>query len=241
MSACMLTATLATVVDRTEEFDFAAGRELLTQITDAKLFDFGDPEAEIDALLPKLDPKHDVLDDEGWPLIDIARAAGAVIIDKLEATLAKDAPEVDEIHVGGYILFISGGLSSGDEPTDATRVIWDAYKLPHAVLEIMGFTPGFDKPLGVAPAANDESVFTDTEIVDAIALGLGTKSEWSGADELQWIAETISQVRREPGEGTPSEYLEGFSLARNIDPLADNYLIKFVGEEATPDEESEVL
>jgi len=52
--------------------------------------------------------------------------------------------------------------------------------------------------------ANQQS--TDTNIVNAIALMLGTHREWSGADFLEEIANLISLVREHPGVQDPAAY-----------------------------------
>ena len=49
--------------------------------------------------------------------------------------------------------------------------------------------------------ANQQS--TDTNIVNAIALMLGTHREWNGADFLEAIANLISLVREHPGRPGP--------------------------------------
>ena len=52
--------------------------------------------------------------------------------------------------------------------------------------------------------ANQHS--TDTNIVNAIALMLGTHREWDGADFLEEIANLISLVREHPGVQDPAAY-----------------------------------
>ena len=52
--------------------------------------------------------------------------------------------------------------------------------------------------------ANQHS--TDTNIVNAIALMLGTHREWNGADFLEDIANLISLVRQHPGDRDPAAY-----------------------------------
>lgn len=41
------------------------------------------------------------------------------------------------------------------------------------------------------------NTYTDTDIVDAVALGLGTKPEWSYED-LEWIGEVIALAGNTP-------------------------------------------
>ena len=52
--------------------------------------------------------------------------------------------------------------------------------------------------------ANQHS--TDTNIVNAIALALGTHREWNGGDTLEDIANLISLVRQHPGDRDPAAY-----------------------------------
>lgn len=54
---------------------------------------------------------------------------------------------------------------------------------------------------------------TDTEVVDRIALGLGTQSKW-GSDELEWIADLIGMVRPHPGDTDPARYLREWEQGR---------------------------
>ena len=53
--------------------------------------------------------------------------------------------------------------------------------------------------------ANQHS--TDTNIVNAIALLLGTQREWNGGDCLEDIANLIGLVRPHPGDQDPAAYV----------------------------------
>ena len=53
--------------------------------------------------------------------------------------------------------------------------------------------------------ANQHS--TDTNIVNAIALLLGTQREWNGGDALEDIADLIGLVRQHPGDQDPAGYV----------------------------------
>lgn len=145
MGADMLTAMIATPADRTAPPDFEAGRAALAQVQDPSLFDFGDPIAEIDALLPDLDPDIEVVDENFVPVLAFAQQAGRAIIDNLQQHLP-GSREVDTLLVGGYRVYVSAGPSWGDPPTDAAEAIWDAYKLPDQVLTAMGFVPDCSRP-----------------------------------------------------------------------------------------------
>lgn len=217
MSAHMLTAAIAVDAARTEPIDFAAGRTALEDIDDISLFGFVEPEWELADLLPDLEEESL---SNGSPSLEAAQRAAChgfaqVIIDQLEEVL--DSQETDTLLVGGYRLYLSAGLSHGDTPTEAAQTIWNASILPQKVLTAMGFIPDYSRS-------------ADAEVVDAIALGLGTKDEWSGADELEWIAETLARVREHPGNLEPPQYLERFTKAHHADPLEDAFLIGYINE-----------
>lgn len=227
MGADMFTASIAVPASRTEPVDFTLGRRLLGQIKDANQFHFEDPEAALGELLNDFDPGFH-LNAKGQPTLEAAKQAGKAVIDALEEALA--SRETTSIIVAGYTIHISGGLSAGDAPTEAAVAIRNAYKLPDSVLLAMGFIPDFKQPL--SEKNGHKSGLTDTDVVDAIALGLGTKPEWSGADTLEWIADTIGKVRTHPGDAVPAEYLRDFTERYEFNPLNSNFLIKYVAEEA---------
>lgn len=236
MSADFLTAAIAAPATRTTPIAFRAGRDRLKNVTDPSLFNFGDPITEIDALLPDLDPDVEVTDEDGVPLLAYAQRAGAAIIDHLQEALT-DSQEVNAITIADYDLFITGGMSWGDEPTDAFRAITDAYKLPTQVLLAMGFIPDYTQPL--ARKNGSPGHVTDTDIIDAIALGLGTQSDWSGGDCLEWIANLIGAVRDHPGDADsdPAGYLARWRDRFDFDPLTSNFLEQYVDDEATEAED----
>ncbi|MEU9602631.1 hypothetical protein AB0E06_38305 [Streptomyces sp. NPDC048109] len=239
MGASMLTATIAFPAESAEPPNFDRGRQLLEEITDASLFTFDEPEAELEELLPDLDGECDLVDENGEVLIEYARRAGLVIINNLEEAL--DSQEATFLTVADYRLYISGGLSNGDNPTNATQGIWDAYKLPESVLITMGFIPAYEQPLFHANSRGASTPLTDTDVVDAIALGLGTSPEWPGTDTLKWIAEAIGKVRDEPGNAEPVEYLKRWSERYGFDPLSSKFLSAYIVEEIgkAGEEESE--
>ncbi|MFJ6157317.1 hypothetical protein ACIQF8_03410 [Pseudarthrobacter sp. NPDC092184] len=166
------------------------------------------------------------LDAEGEPSPEVIKRVGRRVIDELEEAL--NSSETDTIEVAGYRLYLSGGLSSGDSPTDAADAIWHAHHLPVTVLLAMGFIPDCRRPL--SRTNGNPGPVTDTDIVDAIALGLGTKPEWSGADELEWIANAIGSVRPHPGDRDPAEYHAEFTEQHGFDPVDDNFLIGYVSQ-----------
>jgi hypothetical protein len=73
---------------------------------------------------------------------------------------------------------------------------------------------------------------TDSDVVDAIALGLGTAETWSGADALEWIADVIGRVRWHPGsEGKPEDYVRHIAERRGSDPREDPFLSQYVEDD----------
>ena len=120
MSVAFLTAVIAAPATRSALIAFYAGRERLERVSDPSSFNFGDPITEIDALLPGLDPDIEITDEDGLPLLAYARQAGAAIIDRLDQALTA-SQDVNVISVAGYDLYLAGGLSYGDDPSDAAE------------------------------------------------------------------------------------------------------------------------
>lgn len=58
-----------------------------------------------------------------------------------------------------------------------------------------------------------EAPVTDQTVVDCIATMLGTNPLWSGADDLEAIANLIGKVRPHPGGGRPADYRTKFHAA----------------------------
>ncbi|MGW2984278.1 hypothetical protein [Streptomyces goshikiensis] len=222
----MLIATIAYPAERAEPPNFDRGRQLLEQIEDPTLFNYDDPQIVLEELLMGLDDEADLVGEDGAVLIEYARRAGLAIIDNLEKAL--DSPETTSLTAAYYRIYISGGLSTGGSPTDATSAIWHAYKLPQSVLVAMGFALDHKLPLSRANGSGDHTPLTDTDVVDAIALGLGTSPHWSGANTLTWIADTIGKVRSHPGDCDPREYQDEFTEKHAVDPLNDTFLAMHV-------------
>ncbi|KAB7839506.1 hypothetical protein [Streptomyces mobaraensis] len=229
MGASMLIATIAFPAESAEPPNFDRGRELLEKIEDPSLFTFDDPEAELGEMLPDVDSESGLVDQDGEVLVEYARRAGLAIIDNLE--MALDSRETTFLTIANFRLYISGGLSTGGNPTKATQAIWDAYKLPESVLAVMGFIPDCEVPLSRANGSGNQTPLTDTDAVDAIALGLGTSPDWSGGRTLAWIADVIGKVRNHPGGRVPREYQAEFTEQHVVDPLDDSFLAMYVGEE----------
>lgn len=134
MSAIMLIAHITTTTPDFTRERTQAGHAALNALTSIDGFNFGDIEAEIDALLP-VEDERDVLTAEGYPDIDVLRTAGHQIVESLFEALTSD--EVEILTLGGITAFVSGGNSYGDAPNETARAIFDAYKLPLPVLHAM--------------------------------------------------------------------------------------------------------
>ncbi|MFI9629304.1 hypothetical protein [Streptomyces sp. NPDC052042] len=235
MSVTMFTAVIAVPAYRTAPIDFDHGRQLVGEITDNATFDLDDPEWQIEDVLDvDFDPEQH-LGPDGRPSLGILRLYGRRLIDDLEEALGPDDDEVNEIIVAGYRLYISGGVSPGDPPTEAACAIRNAYCLPHSVLQAMGFVPDYNKPLSRANGST--GAVTDTDIVDAIALHLGTNPDWSGCDKLTQIADLIGAVRKHPGGVDPVEYYEYYTAETGFDPLDDNFLASQIGTDVDGEED----
>jgi hypothetical protein len=227
MGADMLIATIAAPADREAPIDFDRGRRVLERCSDVQAFEFNDPEQQLVELVEGFDA-HVHLDADGEPTLEAVRAAGLRVVDRLAEAL--DSRETTTIGVAGYCLYLSGGLSGGDAPTDAAQAIWDARILPPDVLLAMGFVPDHRKALSRTNGSTGP--VTDTDVVDTIALMLGTSPEWTGAQDLERIADIIGAVRPHPGNLGPFEYRREFADLRCFDPLDDGLLSEYVSAAA---------
>lgn len=221
MSADMLIARLVTRASTTP--DIEAGRTALQSLTDTTGFVFEAPDEELNALLLDFDPDFH-LDDDGGPTLAAAQAAGQRILDAFDTALRSTM--VETLTIGGYRLHLAGGPSWGDSPTEEAEALWNVEHLPASVREAMGLIELFAEP--PAPA---EGEVTDADVVDAIALGLGTRSPWRGGAELGWIAQTLAKVRSEPGAALPEQFLEDFTRTRGTDPREDPFLADYIAED----------
>lgn len=213
MGADMTISTIATAAGD-DRIDWAGAEKALDRV--ASIADFGWDENDLEVL--------DVDPEDLAGLIEY----GHRVLDGLKAAL--DSRYTTVIEVGDYWVHLSGGLSWGDPPTDEYNAIAAAYGLPDAVLRTAGFIPDHSGPL--SRRAGNRGPVTDTDVVDAIALGLGTRSEWSG-DELQWIPELIATVRPRPGgEGSPGDYLAHWKQTYGEHSLEDAFLQQRISDEA---------
>lgn len=227
MSADMLIATLACPAGT--EIDFDAGRSAVDEITDIETF--SNVHAEVEDLITDFDPALHLDPKTDNYTLRAMKDTARKIIDDLDNAFTGDT-DVDERTIGGYTLFLTGGLSYGDAPTEEAEAIWNAVEfLPHAVLRAMNISMDYSRP----PARKTGSTgpVTDTDVVDAIQLGLATQSEWTGSECLEWIANLIGRVRSHPGASiSPKEALETWTKEFNFDPTDDGFLTMYVDDEA---------
>lgn len=229
MGADMFVAAIAEPANRTEPLDFSGGREVLDQFTtvDPRVWDF--------ELLDEVFDTFGVADDEApWPPpVELAIHVGRQVIDDLADAVKSRLTTT--LEVAGYRLHLSGGQSHGDTPTDEAEAIWHAYCLPDQVLQAIGFVPDSTKPL--SRTNGNPGPVTDTDVVDALALGLGTRRLWNGGDALEWITDTLGHVRTHPGGQDPREYVANFAAENDFDPTGDNYLAGYI-DDFDPDEDT---
>jgi hypothetical protein len=230
MGADMSAAYIASLPQTTLDWD--AGAAALDRITDPAEFGWDPFDLESQDEFP--DENGDMTEGPSFEMTDLAtlKKYGRRVLTELKDAL--DSRDTTLLTIGGYSVYLTGGLDSGDGADDEFDAICAADGLPDLVLKAAGFIlKPEDPPSRRAGAQGD---VTDTDIVDAIALGLGTKPDWSGADELTWIANAIAEVRRHPGDTDSVEYYEDFSGRTGFDPLNDDFLSRYVGEEAAEDD-----
>lgn len=215
MGADLTISTIATAAG-TAELDWAGAEKTLDQV--ASTADFGWDEYDLE--IADVDPENLA------ELIEYGRG----VIEDLRTAL--DSRYTSVIEVGDYWVHLSGGLSWGDSPTDEYNAIAAACGLPRQVLCAAGFIPDHSGPL--SRRAGNRGPVTDTDVVDAIALGLGTRSEWS-SDELDWIGEIIAAVRPHPDEPLPPEkYLTHWKRTYGEHALNDGFVCSRISDEAWP-------
>lgn len=226
MGADMCVAYVASLSDT--ELDWGAGTAALNTVADPAEFRW-DP-----------DDLEELLDENGgtpegqsfeMPDLETLKKYGRRVLAELKDAL--DSRNTTLLTVGGYWVYLTGGLGSGDGADDEYNAICAADGLPDLVLTAAGFILKPEEPPSRRAGAQGD--VTDTDIVDAIALGLGTKPRWQGRDELTWIADAISKVRPHPYDADPVEYYEDFTGQSGLNPLDDDFLSRYVGEEAAED------
>ncbi|GAB3944053.1 hypothetical protein GCM10029976_067570 [Kribbella albertanoniae] len=233
MGASMSTAYVAALPDAMLDWD--AGSEALDEITDPSAFGWDSFELETQAEF--LDDDGGIPEEPTFEMADLAtlKKYGRRVLTELKDAL--DTPDVTLLTIGGYWIYLTGGLDVDAGVDDEYGAIYASLGLPDAVMKAVGFVSKPEDPPSRRSGAQGDA--TDTDVVDAIALGLGTKPLWSGADELMWIAKAISEVRTEPGAVDPVGYYEDFTGRTGFDPLDDGFLSRYVGDAADdhPDEQ----
>lgn len=223
MAADMLIATL-TIPSRLGAPAYAQGKGTIARITKPEEFWLDGHEAR-DDFLDTLGIDSDLAD---AALLSALQSHATTLIDELEAALTSVA-QVSVQEFAGLTMFMSGGLSFGDDPTEVATTIWSVQDLPPQVLDAMGVIHNTHRPVSFNRGTRTAHL-TDTNVIDAIALGLGSRPEWLGADELEWIAEIISAVREHPGDADPRAYIDRFQQQYGVDPERDRYLSTFIAE-----------
>lgn len=230
MSAAMSAAYIASLPHATLDWD--AGAAALDKITDPT--EFGWDLFDLESQAEILDKNGDIPDGPIYEMTDLAtlKKYGGRVLTELKDAL--DSRDTTLLTIGGYWVYLTGGLGSGDGADDEYEAICAADGLPDLVLKAAGFVPKPEDP--PSRRAGAQGHVTDTDVVDAIALGLGTKRRWRGRDELTWIADAIAKVRPDPYDADPVDYYEDFSGQSEFDPLVDDFLSRYVGEEAADDD-----
>jgi hypothetical protein len=223
MSAAMSAAYIASLPHATLDWDASAAA--LDKITDPTEFGWDHFDLESEA---------EFLDGPTCELTDLAtlKKYGGRVLTELKDAL--DSRDTTLLTIGGYWVYLTAGLGSGDGADDEYEAICAADGLPDLVLKAAGFVLKPEDP--PSRRAGAQGHVTDTDVVDAIALGLGTKRRWRGREELTWIADAVAKVRPDPYDADPVDYYEDFSGQSEFDPLADDFLSRYVGEEASDDD-----
>jgi hypothetical protein len=230
MGEQMSVAYVASLADT--ELDWCAGSVALEEIADPTAFGW-DPFV-LQSEDQFLGENGEMLEESSPKFTDLEalkKYGDRVLADLKNALESRCATSLT---IGGYCAYLAGGLSSGEAPSDEYLAICTSEGLPDGVMKAVGFILKPDDPPSRRAGAQGD--VTDVDVVDAIALGLGTKSEWEGADEVTWIANTIAKVRPHPGNIDPVEYYEDFAGLTGFDPLEDRFLSRYVGEETAGDD-----
>lgn len=231
MGADMCVAYVASLPDI--KLDWPAGSAALDEIADPAAFGW-DP-FDLESEDEFLDENGEIPEESSLKVTDLEtlKKYGGRILTELKNALEGRCTTF--LTIGGYCVYLAGGLSSGDAPSDEYDVICASDGLPDGVLKAVGFIlKPWEPP---SRRAGGRGKVTDTDVVDAIALGLGTKPDWKGLDELKWIANAIAKVRPHPGDVDPVEYYEGFTGHSGFDPLDDTFLTRYVGKKVTEDDD----
>lgn len=145
------------------------------------------------------------------------RAAGMTFVVSQPYEVTVDEGGSSTTYMGHVSLtLIRGDLPVTVQTFDIPR-LRELRRTIDVALELLGERPTSDTVL-------------DSDMVDRIALGLGTQEHW-GSDELEWIANAIGRVRPHPGHDDPAEYVGDFWDATGTDPEHDPRLFEYLSGE----------
>ncbi|MGC4939377.1 hypothetical protein [Kribbella sp. DT2] len=226
----MCVAYVASLPDT--ELNWRAGSAALEEIADPLAFGWHPFDLELEDEFVDEDGEIPEEPSLKFTDVEVLKTHGRRVLDDLKNAL--EGRCTTSLTIGGYCAYLAGGLSNGEAPSDEYLAICASEGLPGGVLKAVGFVLKPSEPPSRRAGAQGD--VTDTDVVDAIALGLGTKPKWRGADELTWIANAIANVRPHPGDIDPVEYYEDFTGQSGFDPLEDSFLSGYVGDQAAGDD-----
>lgn len=226
MGACLILNSICAPTDT--DLDWEAGRQAVAEL-EADEFTADSAFDIYEFLLEHVSEKEaDTYEATGDLTDSMVRAIAGKLLADLESAVESGATA--RLTIGGYDVYISGGLSHGDSPTEEAEAIFQAHlNLPYSVLGAIGFAKDASQP--VSRRNGSKGHVTDTDVVDAIALGLHTQTDW-GNDDLEWIPSLLDSVRPGMGGQTPAEALATFRSTYGADPLQCNFLSGYVDEAA---------
>lgn len=222
MSAEMNLACLATPIDpvtgRAPAPDWESGRHALEAVTSVRAFSYDDVESQFYGY-EDLQPADK--GPGGMPRLDLLKREGRRIIDACEQAIG--GPCTTALLTNGYWLYVSGGLSYGDAPTDAYEAICDMDRLPDVVFEALGLVSDWTKPPAPRYRGGDPDL-TDTDVVTALAYGLGSESNQDPDLTMAWAAELLAKVRPDPRDGSPADYVAQWRVVYGADATDDGVI-----------------
>lgn len=154
-----------------------------------------------------------VVQEDAWASVELAREPFTVVLPSNETPDPADLP--------APLRFIPALPTPEPSVLDGTgRVLAEAFIAAREVSDDAESAAGWQLAEWVinnctAPAETPaaETATTDQDVVDSIATMLGTNPRWSGADDLEAIANLIGKVRPHPGDNRPADYRAKFHAA----------------------------
>lgn len=222
MGADMTLVALATPIDPVTgdapDPDWEAGRRALDTVTSTGAFCYDDIESQFPGY-EDLQPADK--DPDGMPRLELLKQEGRRIIDACEQAIASQRTTV--LLTNGYWLYLSGGLSYGDPPTEAYEAICDVDHLPAAVFDALGLVSDWTKPPASRYAGGDPYV-TDADIVTALAYGLGSQPNQDSDLAVEWLSVLLAKVRPDPRDGSPADYIAQWRAVYGTDAIDDEVI-----------------